>query len=62
MSKTYNVLQSASYGQWVKVKANNKEEAIKKVNDGDWTDEDIVSSELVIRETTGDVEEVSDDL
>ena len=39
--KTYNVLQSASYGQWVKVKANNKEEAIKKVNDGDWTDEDI---------------------
>ena len=36
-------------------------EAIKKVNDGDWTDEDIVSSELVIRETTGDVEEVSDE-
>jgi len=57
MSKTYNVLQSASYGQWVKVKANNKEEAIKKVNDGDWTDEDIVSSELISRETTGDVEE-----
>ena len=43
------------------VKANNKEEAIKKVNDGDWTDEDIVSSELVIRETTGDVEEVFDE-
>ena len=59
--KTYNVLQSAMYGQWVEVKANNKEEAIKKVDGGDWTDEDIVSSELVIRETTGDVEEVSDE-
>lgn len=59
LMKTYNVLQSVSYGQWVKVKANNKEEAIKKVDDGDWTDEDIVSStvELVIRETTGDVKE-----
>ena len=30
--KTYNVLQSASYGQWVKVKANNKEEAIEIAN------------------------------
>tara|TARA_R110000822_G_C14943793_1_gene454038 strand:+ start:293 stop:484 length:192 start_codon:yes stop_codon:yes gene_type:complete len=59
--KTYNVLQSASYGQWVKVKANNKEEAIEKVDVGDWTDEDIVSSELVLRQTTGDVEEVSDE-
>ena len=59
--KTYNVLQSASYGQWVKVKANNKEEAIEKVDVGDSTDEDIVSSELVLRQTTGDVEEVSDE-
>ena len=59
--KTYNVLQSASYGQWVKVKANNKEEAIEKVDVGDWTDEDSVSSELVLRQTTGDVEEVSDE-
>ena len=59
--KTYKVLQSASYGQWVKVKANNKEEAIEKVDVGDWTDEDIVSSELVLRQTTGDVEEVSDE-
>ena len=59
--KTFSVLQSATYGELIKVKANNKEEAIKKVDGGDWTDEDIVSSELVIRETTGDVEEISDE-
>ena len=59
MHKTYNVLQSTTYGEWVEVKAKNKEDAIKKVDSGDWYDEDIVSSKLIIRETTGDVEEVT---
>jgi hypothetical protein len=58
--KTFSVLQSATYGELIKVKANNKEEAIKKVDDGNWSDEDIFYSELVIRETTGNVEEVSE--
>ena len=58
MSKTYRVLQSATYAEWVEVQANSKDEAEEKVQDGDWWDEDIVDSEIVIRETTGAVEEV----
>lgn len=58
MSKTYRVLQSVTYAEWVEVQANSKDEAEEKVQDGDWWDEDIVDSEIVIRETTGDVEEV----
>lgn len=60
MSKKYKVLQSALYGEWVEVKANSKKEAEEKVQNGDWTDEDIISSGLIDRETTGDVEEVID--
>ena len=55
--KSYSVLQSTTYGEWVKVKAKNKDEAIKKVENGDYYDEDIISSKLIIRETTGDIEE-----
>ena len=62
MSKKYKVLQSALYGEWVEVKANSKKEAEEKVQNGDWTDEDIISSGLIDRETTGDVEEVIDGL
>tara|TARA_B000000557_G_C20719891_1_gene419675 strand:+ start:565 stop:744 length:180 start_codon:yes stop_codon:yes gene_type:complete len=58
MSKTYKVLQSATYAEWVKVEANSKEEAEEKVQDGDWWDEDVIDSEIVLRETTGDVEEL----
>ena len=49
--KKYNVLVSSLYGEWVEVKANN-EEAIKKVDNGDWYDEDIQSSKLIDRQTT----------
>ena len=59
--KKYNVLVSALYGEWVEVKANNEEEAIKKVDNGDWYDEDIQSTKLIDRQTTGDIEEVSDE-
>lgn len=58
MSKTYKVLQSVTYGEWVQVEANSKEEAEDKVQNGDWFDEDIIDSEIIIRETTGDVEEM----
>ena len=51
--KTYNVLQSAMYGQWVEVKANNKEEAINIVLDNDILGCGILEFE---------VEEVSDEL
>lgn len=58
MSNTYRVLQSVTYAEWVEVQADSKDEAEDKVQNGDWYDEDIVDSEIVIRETTGDVEEV----
>lgn len=60
MTKKYRVLQSATYGEWVEVEAASKEEAKNKVQDGDWTLEDIVDSDLVVREVTGDVEEIED--
>ena len=59
--KKYNVLVSSLYGEWVEVQANNEEEAIKKVDNGDWYDEDIQSSKLIDRQTTGDIEEISDE-
>ena len=59
--KTYKVLQSTTYGEWVEVKAKSEKLAIKKVDDGDWYYKDIVDSKLILRETTGDVEEVSDE-
>ena len=59
--KKYNVLISSLYGEWVEVKANNEEEALKKVDNGDWYDEDIQSSKLIDRQTTGDIEEISDE-
>ena len=57
--KTYNVLVSSLYGEWVEVKADNKEQAIKKVDNGDWSDDDIQSKNIIERMTTGDVEENS---
>jgi len=58
--KSYSVLQSTTYGEWVKVEAKNEDEAIKKVDIGDYNDEDIISSKLIIRETTGDIKEETD--
>ena len=58
MSKTYKVLQSVTYGEWVQVQANSKDETEDKVQNGDWFDEDVIDSEIIIRETTGDVEEL----
>ena len=58
MSNTYKVLQSVTYGEWVQVQANSKDEAEDKVQNGDWFDEDVIDSEIIIRETTGDVEEM----
>ena len=57
--KTYNVLVSSLYGEWVEVKADNKEQAIQKVDKGDWSDDDIHSKNIIERMTTGDVEENS---
>jgi len=51
----YKVLLAEHYGTWVKVEANSEDEAVKKVEDGDWWNKDIVKSDIIERMTTGDV-------
>ena len=53
MSKAFEVLLSTTYGEWVKVEADNKDEALEKAEAGDW--EEIADSKMVDREVTGDV-------
>ena len=53
MSKNFQVLLSTTYGEWVKVDADNKDEALEKVEAGDW--EEIADSKMVDRTVTGDV-------
>jgi|TARA_E500000305_G_C3954842_1_gene204029 hypothetical protein len=55
--KMYNVLQSSLYGELVQVAAKNEEEALRLVENGDYFNRDIIATELVNREITGDVEE-----
>jgi hypothetical protein len=55
--KMYNVLQSSLYGEWVQVAAKNEEEAKNKVENGDYFHGDIIATELINREITGNVEE-----
>ena len=56
MTKTYEVLMSTTYGEWVEVEADNKDQAIEKVRDGDW--EKVTDSDVVDRMVTGDWREV----
>ena len=58
MTQTYRVLQSVTYDEWIEVEAVSKEEARNKVTVGDWTLEDIVDRDFVVREITDDVVEV----
>jgi|GEM_PF-3548204 hypothetical protein len=53
MSEKFQVLLSTTYGEWVKVEADNKDEALEKAEAGDW--EEIADSKMVDREVTGDV-------
>ena len=45
----------------LEVKANNEEEAIKKVDNGDWYDEDIQSSKLMIGRQQAILRRISDE-
>jgi hypothetical protein len=51
--KAFEVLLSTTYGEWVKVEADNYDEALEKVEAGDW--EEIADSSMVDRTVTGDV-------
>jgi hypothetical protein len=60
MTKSYQVLMSESVAKWVEVKANSEEEAIKKVMEGYWTDEDVSREECLDRSIES-AEEVNND-
>ena len=49
MTKKYRVLMSESVAKWIEVKAASEEEAIKKVQEGYYSNEDISNEECLDR-------------
>jgi hypothetical protein len=47
--KEYRVLISESVAKWVDIKADNEEEAMKKAQQGDYSNEDISNEECLDR-------------
>ena len=57
--KKYQVVISESVAKYIEVKANSEDEAIKKVNEGYWTDKNVVKEDCLDR-SVEDVEEVKE--
>ncbi len=55
--KLYEVLMSELVAKYVTVMANSKDEAIEKIKQGEWTDDDIIKEDVVDRKVE-DAEEV----
>ena len=55
--KLYEVLMSELVAKYVTVMANNKDEAIEKIKQGEWTDDDIIKEDVFDRKVE-DAEEV----
>ena len=55
--KKYQVVISESVAKYIEVKANSEDEAIKKVNEGYWTDKNVIKEDCLDR-SVEDVEEV----
>jgi DpnD/PcfM-like protein len=57
--KTYEVVMSESVATWIEVKANTEEEAIKKVQEGYYSNDNIIKEECLDRsiESAEEVEE-----
>ena len=45
MTKTYEVVISESLAKWIKVEATSEEEAIKKVQQGYWSEDDVIKED-----------------
>ena len=45
----YHVLMSESLGKTIEVEAENEDEAMKMVNNGDWYDKDVIKEKVVDR-------------
>ena len=57
--KLYEVLVSEVVAKYVTVKADSKDAAMKKVKQGEWTDDDIVKEDVADRQIE-DAEEVKE--
>jgi hypothetical protein len=60
MTKTYEVVISESLAKWIKVKATSEEDAIQKVQQGYWSEDDVVKEDRLDSSVEG-AEEVQDD-
>ena len=49
MDKNYHVLMSESLGKTILVEANSEDEAMEKVNNGDWYDKDVIREKVIDR-------------
>jgi hypothetical protein len=58
--KKYRVLMSESVARWVEIDADNENEAIKKVEQGYWSDETVCEEECLDRSVES-AEEIIDD-
>ena len=47
--KKYEVLMSESVAKWIEVEADNENDAIKKVEQGYWSDENVTKEECLDR-------------
>ena len=56
--KKYQVVISESVAKYIEVKANIEDEAVKKVNEGYWTDKNVIKEDCLDR-SVEDVEEVA---
>jgi hypothetical protein len=58
--KKYEVLMSESVAKWIEVEADNENDAIKKVEQGYWSDENVTKEECLDRSVES-ADEVIDD-
>ena len=56
--KKYQVVISESVAKYIEVKASSEDEAVKKVNEGYWTDKNVIKEDCLDR-SVEDVEEVA---
>jgi len=57
--KQYEVVISESLAKWIKVEATSEEEAIKKVQEGYWSEDDVVKEDRLDSSVEG-AEEVTE--
>ena len=59
MTKTYEVVISEVLAKWIKVEATSEEDAVQKVQQGYWSEDDVVKEDRLDSSVEG-AEEVQD--